>query len=201
MWLGLLFCTLTGSLIIQLPKSPCSLLDAPSHHLFQSRAGLPSSYYALIAALALGPRIGYGHLLIRMTGKWPLPVHGGDELPLLLDCCPASHVTVVHGLCDCVGVEQARRSLHAAVSCPLERSARSTLIQELFKDDSRHEVRAAHIRFVAAAVGPAVRQLELGRMYWTRLALPRSYSLCRLEKEKLGNVSERPEPDEPHEPM
>ena len=64
--------------------------------------------------------------LVRMSGKWPLPVYGGDELPLVLGVCPAcgeKNVTVTHTLCDCAGVEVARRSLHAAVSCPSERSA------------------------------------------------------------------------------
>jgi hypothetical protein len=25
--------------------------------------------------------------LVRVTGKWPLPVYGGDQLPLTLDAC------------------------------------------------------------------------------------------------------------------
>ena len=84
------------------------------------------------------------------------------HLSLVCPECGEENVTVTHALCDCVGVEVARRSLHAAVSCPSERSARSLFIRELFKDDVRHEMRATHIRFVAAAVDPTVRLLERG---------------------------------------
>ena len=61
-WLGLRSSTLTGSLIRKQPKSLCPLLHAPSLHLFLSHAALPSTYCALIVALALGLSTGCGHL-------------------------------------------------------------------------------------------------------------------------------------------
>jgi hypothetical protein len=82
-------------------------------------------------------------------------------------------------------------------------------IRELFKDDVRHEIRAAHIRFVAAAVGPAVRLLERGADALNSPALDADLlvsdealdALARLMKDKQGSVFEPPEPDQPDESL
>ena len=42
--------------------------------------------------------------LVRLSGRWPLVVQGGDEMPVLLSSCALcleSNVDILHPLCDC----------------------------------------------------------------------------------------------------
>ena len=103
--------------------------------------------------------------LVRKSGCWPLPVFGGDSLPPVLDACPVCgelQGSVAHALCDCIAVAGARRRLCHAATAPPPTVSRNQFIFELFRDAANLETRVAHIDFVATAVGPAVRHLELG---------------------------------------
>jgi hypothetical protein len=59
----------------------------------------------------------------RMTGRWPLLVYGGLELPVVLDACPscgATEATVVHALCSCPATSQMRTAFCADAVCHLQ---------------------------------------------------------------------------------
>jgi hypothetical protein len=141
--------------------------------------------------------------LVRMSGCWPLPIYGGESLPEYVDSClmcGTSQVSVGHMLCDCVMVAGDRSHLCGVAGIALPCVSKRQFVLELFKDDATPHARSAHIRFVAAAVGPAVRFLVLGAAGPGDDAPKEDCSspslsqdvLCRLEKERSRDYFEVP---------
>ena len=141
--------------------------------------------------------------LVRMSGCWPLPVFGGDSLPPVLDACSVCgelQMSVAHVFRDCIAVAGAWRRLCHAAAVPPPTVSRNQFIFELFRDDANLVTRVAHIDFVATAVGPAVRHLELGAEiteYSDLLADGSPFditadSLRRLERERVFDPYEVP---------
>ena len=67
--------------------------------------------------------------------------------------------------------------------------SRNQFIFELFRDDANLETRVAHIDFVATAVGPAVRHLELGveiAEYYDLLADDSPFDIAADSLRRLG---------------
>ena len=65
-------------------------------------------------------------------------------------------------LCDCVAVAGDRRRLCRDAGIALPSMSKRQFVYELFREDATSHARCAHIQFVAAAVGLAVRFLVLG---------------------------------------
>ena len=56
--------------------------------------------------------------ICRVTGRWPLPVLGGEDAPLVLPCCgacPSTEVDVSHALLACGHTLASRRQLWASI--------------------------------------------------------------------------------------
>jgi len=95
---------------------------------------------------------------VRVSGRWPLAVLGGSTLPLSLPRCAAcgtEHPVVSHPLCACPGTAHLRHDLALEATMPPLRGDHFFLLQ-LFREGPVGPARAAHIRFVHAAVLCAV---------------------------------------------
>ena len=98
--------------------------------------------------------------LVRVSGRWPLPVYRGDQLPVDLPACPLcgmSEVAVDHALCDCTSLGSCLRDLCCEFSLPRPSVARDAFLLALFRDGEAANARVAHCRFVAATIGHIVR--------------------------------------------
>ena len=86
----------------------------------------------------------------RITGRWPLPVLGGEEAPITIDrcgACPCHEVSVVHAFTACAGTAELRGELWRKVSMPPVAAA-GMVLGALFGPARETE----HIRFVARAI-------------------------------------------------
>ena len=95
---------------------------------------------------------------VRVSGRWPLTVLGGSTLPSVLPSCAAcgaEHPVVSHPLCACPGTAHLRRALEQEATMP-PLSGASLYLLQLFRDGPVGPARAAHVRFVHAAVLCAV---------------------------------------------
>ena len=113
--------------------------------------------------------------LVRMSGCWPLPTYGGQELPRVLPCCQlcgATQILVDHALCDCPSFQDARVSLQLSTGIPSPITGRSLFLLELLRDRVEPDIRAAHIDYVSAVVGPFVRCSVIGSDMLEATSLP-----------------------------
>ena len=86
----------------------------------------------------------------RMTGCWPLPVRGGDSLPVTLAVCPrcaAVDVCIVHAICHCAGFAPEREWAHSRCRLPQASNAFAYLLV-LFGRGAAPAAREVHIEMV-----------------------------------------------------
>ena len=101
--------------------------------------------------------------LCRVTGKWPLPVLGQTEMPLLLHKCAACgqvDVDVAHPLLSCHGTQALHANLcrHVGEFC---REARVSFLTFLFGSNTQAGTRVHHIFYVGKALLAAIGSSSL----------------------------------------
>ena len=98
-----------------------------------------------------------------MTGKWPGPVWGSAEFPLVLDICPfceARCITVLHPILVCPHFAGAYDGLSKAWGLP-NRFDQENAILALFGRTSDFDLLTDVIQFVGTAVEPFVAVPQL----------------------------------------
>ena len=95
--------------------------------------------------------------VIRMSGAWPLPVFGGQELPFAVPSCPwcgALQALVRHALVECPGTADAYSTLSRSAAVP-PREAPDFFLRCIFAEGAVVGDRAAHLAYVGSIVRPA----------------------------------------------
>lgn len=90
----------------------------------------------------------------RCSGRWPLTVLGGTEVPTKLPICglcAAPEVTILHSLCHCPGTARLWSVLAAAISVP-PRDEVNVVVQLLFDYERVVESRSLCVDFVGSSL-------------------------------------------------
>ena len=92
--------------------------------------------------------------IARCSGRWPLTVLGGDEVPTLLATCgkcEAPDVSIIHGLCHCPGTASFWVELAEVVNVPVRHDS-DAVVRYLFNYDNVVASRSLVIDFVGSSL-------------------------------------------------
>ena len=100
--------------------------------------------------------------LVRMSGRWPAVLVGGDDMPFVLDRCPlcgAEYIYVVHPLFECVASATQFQELQARYQLPA-RADRPALVIALFAATNDLAFAAACMEFVGSTALACMTEVE-----------------------------------------